>query len=275
MRAPVHPYAEGGYVLRVVRIRGRRTGRLREVPLAVTLLEGTRWLCAPDRLSRDWVQNLAAAGECPHHRGHPRADISGLERHHRGRAGDRGLPGSPHPADRVVAFPAWIIDRPDPRALLDHRGVPPRASHPLRPSTGTSHASTAMATGLRSRPAPPAAITAIGSAPSARALTRISEQEGVPPGGLIDQRDRRQRELAGDLGCVVCHHRDPARAGAFGGLKARDRGGAPMRRRWDVSPCRHGRRARAGIGSGGSGSRTRPSRSPGWRASGRGRSGSW
>jgi hypothetical protein len=63
MRAPIHPYAEGGYVLRVVRIRGRRTGRLHDVPLAVTLLEGTRWLCAPDR-SRDWAQNLAAVGGC-------------------------------------------------------------------------------------------------------------------------------------------------------------------------------------------------------------------
>lgn len=63
LMAPVQPYREGECALRVVSMRGRRPGVVRRVPLAVTVLAGQRYVCAPDR-RRDWVVNLTAAGRC-------------------------------------------------------------------------------------------------------------------------------------------------------------------------------------------------------------------
>jgi hypothetical protein len=57
------PYQEGRYVLRVVSVTGRKTGHPRPWPIAIQLVEGDRYLCAPNR-RRDWVRNLLAAGEC-------------------------------------------------------------------------------------------------------------------------------------------------------------------------------------------------------------------
>jgi hypothetical protein len=61
--APLVPYQEGGYVLRVAAAPGRVTGKLRPWPIAVSQLAGQRYVCAPNR-RRDWVRNLLAAGEC-------------------------------------------------------------------------------------------------------------------------------------------------------------------------------------------------------------------
>jgi hypothetical protein len=57
------PYQEGRYVLRVVSVPGRRTGQPRPWPIAIQLVAGDRYLCAPNR-RRDWVRNLLAAGQC-------------------------------------------------------------------------------------------------------------------------------------------------------------------------------------------------------------------
>lgn len=57
------PYQEGRYVLRVVTVLGRSSGEPRAVPIAIPMVDGSRYLCAPNR-QRDWVRNLLAAGEC-------------------------------------------------------------------------------------------------------------------------------------------------------------------------------------------------------------------
>jgi hypothetical protein len=57
------PYQEGRYVLRVISVPGRRSGEPRPLPIAVPMVAGERYLCAPNR-RRDWVLNLLAAGEC-------------------------------------------------------------------------------------------------------------------------------------------------------------------------------------------------------------------
>jgi deazaflavin-dependent oxidoreductase (nitroreductase family) len=61
--APLQPYQEGRYVLRVLVTTGRVSGQRRPVPIAVIQLDGRRYVCAPNR-GRDWVRNLLAAGEC-------------------------------------------------------------------------------------------------------------------------------------------------------------------------------------------------------------------
>jgi deazaflavin-dependent oxidoreductase (nitroreductase family) len=80
--APAGPPPEGGYALRVVETRGRRTGEPRRVPLAVVALDGGRYLVSPVR-NRDWVENLLAAPECAllsgGHREDHRADPVGGE----------------------------------------------------------------------------------------------------------------------------------------------------------------------------------------------------
>ena len=63
LQMPIEPYQNGKFVYRVVEIRGRKSGTMRRTPLAVYQYDGTRYLIAPER-SRDWVQNLLAAGEC-------------------------------------------------------------------------------------------------------------------------------------------------------------------------------------------------------------------
>ena len=57
------PYREGGYVLRVLGVPGRVTGRPHSWPIAVVQHAGQRYLCAPNR-RRDWARNLLAAGWC-------------------------------------------------------------------------------------------------------------------------------------------------------------------------------------------------------------------
>jgi len=48
--------------LRELRVRGRRTGELRSVPVNLLELDGRRYLVAP-RGTTEWVRNLRAAGE--------------------------------------------------------------------------------------------------------------------------------------------------------------------------------------------------------------------
>ncbi|WP_235883961.1 MAB_1171c family putative transporter [Saccharopolyspora elongata] len=55
-------YVERRYALRVLAVRGRNTGEIRTVPIAVTQLDGRRYVCSPHR-RRDWVRNLLAAGQ--------------------------------------------------------------------------------------------------------------------------------------------------------------------------------------------------------------------
>jgi hypothetical protein len=55
------PYQDGGYVLRVLTVPGRRSGQPRSSPIAVVQYGGRHYLCAPNR-RRDWVRNLLAAG---------------------------------------------------------------------------------------------------------------------------------------------------------------------------------------------------------------------
>jgi hypothetical protein len=57
------PYEEGGYVRRVLGIRGRRTGTVHSVPLAVITLFGGNYLVSP-RSERNWVRNLSENPNC-------------------------------------------------------------------------------------------------------------------------------------------------------------------------------------------------------------------
>ena len=57
------PYQEGRYVLRVMSVPGRRSGKSRQLPIAIPMIAGDRYLCAPNR-RRDWVRNLLKAGAC-------------------------------------------------------------------------------------------------------------------------------------------------------------------------------------------------------------------
>ncbi|TDD66962.1 hypothetical protein E1293_38545 [Actinomadura darangshiensis] len=60
---PVQPYREGAPVRRVIRVRGRTTGRPRRFGINVTQVGGHLYLCSAIR-RRDWVRNLIAAGRC-------------------------------------------------------------------------------------------------------------------------------------------------------------------------------------------------------------------
>ena len=57
------PYVDGGYVRRVLEVRGRRTGTIHQVPIAVVTLQDARYVVSPVR-SRNWVQNLLADPAC-------------------------------------------------------------------------------------------------------------------------------------------------------------------------------------------------------------------
>ncbi|MCO1580467.1 nitroreductase/quinone reductase family protein [Crossiella sp. SN42] len=59
----VQPYIEGRHVLRILHMPGRHTGEPRSTPMAVTQLDGQRYVCSPSR-KRDWTANLLAAGQC-------------------------------------------------------------------------------------------------------------------------------------------------------------------------------------------------------------------
>jgi hypothetical protein len=60
---PLQPHREGGYALRILEVRGRRTGQVHQVPIAVTQVSGQRYLTAPNR-ERQWVRNILDSGEC-------------------------------------------------------------------------------------------------------------------------------------------------------------------------------------------------------------------
>ncbi len=57
------PYLDGGYVRRVLEVRGRRSGRIHRVPIAVVTLAGRRYLVSPTR-ERNWVRNLLGEPDC-------------------------------------------------------------------------------------------------------------------------------------------------------------------------------------------------------------------
>ncbi len=57
------PYRDGGYVRRVVEVKGRRSGQIHAVPIAVVTLDGRRYLVSPTP-ERNWVRNLIAHPVC-------------------------------------------------------------------------------------------------------------------------------------------------------------------------------------------------------------------
>jgi hypothetical protein len=57
------PYLDAGYVRRVVDIRGRRSGQVHSVPIAVITLAGRQYLVSPRR-ERNWVKNLLVDPDC-------------------------------------------------------------------------------------------------------------------------------------------------------------------------------------------------------------------
>jgi F420H(2)-dependent quinone reductase len=57
------PYTDGGYVRRVLEVRGRVSGQTHLVPIAVISLAGSRYVVSPVR-QRNWVQNLLADPFC-------------------------------------------------------------------------------------------------------------------------------------------------------------------------------------------------------------------
>lgn len=61
--APVEPIPDGGYGLRVIRTRGRRSGEVRSTPLGLLRHDGASYLVSP-RAGRDWVRNLLADPWC-------------------------------------------------------------------------------------------------------------------------------------------------------------------------------------------------------------------
>jgi hypothetical protein len=63
LTGPADHYEEGGFVRRVVGIRGRRTGAIHSVPLAVVTLFGGNYLVSPQS-ERNWVRNLTSSPHC-------------------------------------------------------------------------------------------------------------------------------------------------------------------------------------------------------------------
>ena len=63
LAGPPQPFTEGGYVLRVLRTTGSRSGLPRTTPLGVVQHRGGLYLVSPDP-RRAWVRNLAAAPAC-------------------------------------------------------------------------------------------------------------------------------------------------------------------------------------------------------------------
>lgn len=60
---PAAPVPDGGYALRVLRARGRRSGTPRDTPIGVVSHGGALHLVSPDD-TRDWVRNLHADPHC-------------------------------------------------------------------------------------------------------------------------------------------------------------------------------------------------------------------
>ena len=63
LAAQPEPYVDGGFVRRVVQVRGRRSGAVHDVPIAVVSLRGAHYLVSPT-LARNWVRNLIADPAC-------------------------------------------------------------------------------------------------------------------------------------------------------------------------------------------------------------------
>ncbi len=63
LQMPVQPYEEGKGVYRVVEVRGRQSGKVRQTPLGVLQYKRHLYLIAPSS-RRDWVYNLMKAREC-------------------------------------------------------------------------------------------------------------------------------------------------------------------------------------------------------------------
>ncbi|ALE74445.1 MULTISPECIES: nitroreductase/quinone reductase family protein [unclassified Pseudonocardia] len=60
---PAAPVPDGGYALRVLRTRGRRSGEPRDTPVGVVGHGGAEYVVAPVA-ARDWVRNLRATPGC-------------------------------------------------------------------------------------------------------------------------------------------------------------------------------------------------------------------
>ena len=60
---PGTPVPDGGYALRVLRTRGRRSGAPRSTPVGVVGRDGGEYVVSPVG-TRDWVRNLRADPEC-------------------------------------------------------------------------------------------------------------------------------------------------------------------------------------------------------------------
>lgn len=63
LQMPATPVPDGGYALRVLRTRGRRSGEPRDTPIGVVGHGGAGYLVSPTG-GRDWVRNLRATPEC-------------------------------------------------------------------------------------------------------------------------------------------------------------------------------------------------------------------
>ncbi|WP_224403166.1 nitroreductase family deazaflavin-dependent oxidoreductase [Pseudonocardia sp. ICBG1034] len=63
LQMPPTPVPDGGYALRVLRTRGRRSGEPRDTPIGVVGHGGAGYLVSPTG-GRDWVRNLRATPEC-------------------------------------------------------------------------------------------------------------------------------------------------------------------------------------------------------------------
>lgn len=63
LASPAAPLREGGYALRVLQTRGRRTRRVRRTPVGVLRRGGRSYLVCPNR-TRDWAQNLLTDPRC-------------------------------------------------------------------------------------------------------------------------------------------------------------------------------------------------------------------
>lgn len=82
---PAPPLAEGGYTIRVLEVPGRRTGREHQTPVGVLSHAGGRYLICPDR-TRDWAENVRAAGMCTLRGGELTESYAAVEVHDRAAA---------------------------------------------------------------------------------------------------------------------------------------------------------------------------------------------
>lgn len=62
LSGPVQPLPPDRYALRVLGVRGRRSGRVHQTPVGLLDWRGERFLVSPDR-TRDWPSNLRADPE--------------------------------------------------------------------------------------------------------------------------------------------------------------------------------------------------------------------